>query len=422
MLEVSEQLEHLKLAAEVAGLEVPRFALPADHDVVVNRMRFHYLDWGTAGRHPLLFLHGGGLNAHTWDLVCLALRGEYHCLALDQRGHGDSEWSPVGDYSLPSQVRDVEDFIEKLGLERPLMVGHSMGGFAAMAYAAKFAHRMAGLVLVDIAPELNPSGTARIRNFLALDRELDSVDAFVERAMAFNPLRNPALLRRSLLHNLRELPNGKWTWKHDPNRAHPTPESTARTAGRDHERGRSHDLPDAGAARREERRADRRERGKFRERTAERALDANRGCRAYGAGRQSARPGRSAAPISARDQTVGGVRRVCHRVGGGKLIRGGPMRQIKSFGVLQTSKVMGAVYFSLGLLIMMFFFALAMIAPHPRSHAPRSLVMFLFAPVLYGVAGFIGTAIMCWLYNAIAKRIGGIEFEVSGEPGPPAVP
>ena len=218
MLQASEQLEHLKLAAEVAGLEVPRFTLPEDHDVVVNRMRFHYLDWGTAGRHPILFLHGGGLNAHTWDLVCLALRGEYHCVALDQRGHGDSEWSPVGDYSLPSQVRDIEDFIEKLKLKRPLVVGHSMGGFAAMAYAAKFARRMAGLVLVDIAPELNPAGTARIRNFLAQDRELDSIDAFVERAMAFNPLRNPALLRRSLLHNLRELPNGKWTWKHDTRR------------------------------------------------------------------------------------------------------------------------------------------------------------------------------------------------------------
>lgn len=225
MLEASEQLEHLKLAAGVAGLEVPRFILPQDHDVVVNRMRFHYLDWGTAPRHPILFLHGGGLNAHTWDLVCLALRGEYHCVALDQRGHGDSEWSPVGDYSLPAQVRDIEGFIEQLGLEHPLVVGHSMGGFAAMAYAAKFARRMAGLVLVDIAPELNPSGTARIRNFLAQERELESIDAFVERAMAFNPLRNPALLRRSLLHNLRELPNGKWTWKHDPNRINPTPES-----------------------------------------------------------------------------------------------------------------------------------------------------------------------------------------------------
>jgi esterase len=122
-------------------------------------------------------------------------------------------------------VRDIEHFIEKLGLKRPLVIGHSMGGFAAMAYAAKFARRMAGLVLVDIAPELNPSGTARIRGFLAQRRELDSVDAFVERAMAFNPLRNPALLRRSLLHNLRELPNGKWTWKHDPNRVGPSPES-----------------------------------------------------------------------------------------------------------------------------------------------------------------------------------------------------
>jgi esterase len=224
MLESFDQLEHLKAAAEVAGLEVPGFTLPEDHDVVVHRMRFHYLDWG-AGGHPILFLHGGGLNAHTWDLVCLALRDKYHCVALDQRGHGDSEWSPVGDYSLPAQVRDIEGFIEKLGLKQPVVVGHSMGGFAAMAYAAKFARHMAGLVLVDVAPELNPSGTARIRNFLAQDRELDSVDAFVERAMAFNPLRNPALLRRSLLHNLRQLPSGKWTWKHDPNRGRPTAET-----------------------------------------------------------------------------------------------------------------------------------------------------------------------------------------------------
>jgi esterase len=105
------------------------------------------------------------------------------------------------------------------------MVGHSMGGFAAMAYVAKFARRMAALVLIDIAPEVNPTGTARIRNFLAQDRELASIDAFVERAMAFNPLRDPLLLRRSLLHNLRELPSGKWTWKHDPNHIRPTPES-----------------------------------------------------------------------------------------------------------------------------------------------------------------------------------------------------
>src|SRR6185437_7213861 len=93
MLQASEQLEHLKLAAEVAGLEVPRFTLPADHDVVVNRMRFHYLDWGTGGRHPILFLHGGGLNAHTWDLVCRLLLEKKNSHALARRGHGNRERS-----------------------------------------------------------------------------------------------------------------------------------------------------------------------------------------------------------------------------------------------------------------------------------------------------------------------------------------
>ncbi len=218
MLNDAEQIEHLELTAHHAGLKVPEIVLPESHQIVIHRMRFHYLDWGTAGRHPILFLHGGGLNAHTWDVVCLMLRRDYHCFALDQRGHGDSEWEPTSDYSHDSQVGDVEGFLAKLQLKRPLVVGHSMGGFAALGYAVKHAETLAGLVLVDIGPELNQTGSKRIRDFIAMDRVLDSVDAFVERAMSFNPRRNPTLLRRSLLHNLRQLPNGKWTWKHDPNR------------------------------------------------------------------------------------------------------------------------------------------------------------------------------------------------------------
>jgi hypothetical protein len=89
------------------------------------------------------------------------------------------------------------------------------------------------------------------------------------------------------------------------------------------------------------------------------------------------------------------------------------MRQIKSFGVLQTSKVMGALYFFLGLFFMVLFFVFA---PARRGHGYRSLFVLVLAPVFYGVAAFICTAIICRLYNAIAKRIGGIEFEVSGEP------
>src|SRR5262249_38420236 len=113
-----ELREHITRAAEKAGLSFPELTVPATHDVVLRRMRFHYLDWGTRGRPPILFLHGGGLNAHTWDLVCLALRGQHHCLALDQRGHGDSEWSPQMDYTTESQVGDLEAFVDHLGLDR----------------------------------------------------------------------------------------------------------------------------------------------------------------------------------------------------------------------------------------------------------------------------------------------------------------
>jgi len=221
VLSAAEQIDHLKLSAQHAGLNLPQVALPESHHVVIGRMRLHYLDWGAKGRHPILFLHGGGLNAHTWDLVCLMLRERYHCIALDQRGHGDSEWEPTADYRFESQVADLEGFIEKLKLTRPLIVGHSMGGFAAMGYAIRHADKMAGLVLVDIAPEIATQGSLRIRNFINQDRELDSVEAFVERALKFNPMRNRELLRRSLLHNLRQLPNGKWTWKHDPKRISP---------------------------------------------------------------------------------------------------------------------------------------------------------------------------------------------------------
>ena len=65
-----------------------------------------------------MFLHGGGLSAHTWDIVCLALREEYRCYALDLRGHGDSEWSPALDYSLGAHLRDLEAFADHLDIAR----------------------------------------------------------------------------------------------------------------------------------------------------------------------------------------------------------------------------------------------------------------------------------------------------------------
>lgn len=211
----SEYLEHLGEVAATAGIDVPEIVLPEEHHVILRKMRFRYLDWGARGKRVVLFLHGGGLTAHTWDLACLLLRHDYHCLALDLRGHGDSEWSPEMDYGLAAHAADVEAFVEVLDPGRLAVVGMSLGGLAAIGYAGRHAARLGALVLVDVGPEIRIEGSRRIADFIAAPAEFKSIDAAVARALSFNPRRDARLLRRSLLHNLRRLPDGTLTWKHD---------------------------------------------------------------------------------------------------------------------------------------------------------------------------------------------------------------
>jgi esterase len=212
----NDQLAMFRTALKIANLQPNEIALPADHQMIIGAIRMHYLDWGGSGT-PIVFLHGGGLTAHTWDCVAVMLRERFRCVALDQRGHGDSEWSPIIDYRIASHVGDIEGLIDALGLQRPILVGQSMGGLNSIAYATRHSDRMRAMVVVDVAPEISAAGTDRIRDFSSTP-ELDSPEAFLERAVKFNPLRDPAVLRRSLHYNLRETPAGKWTFKHDQRR------------------------------------------------------------------------------------------------------------------------------------------------------------------------------------------------------------
>ena len=232
-LSADEFRAHLELSAATAGIDLPEVVLPDAHHLLLRRMRFHYLDWGTPGLPPVVFLHGGGLNAHTWDLVCLALRRERHCVALDQRGHGDSEWSPEMDYSIESHVDDLEAFVDALGLDRFVLVGMSLGGVHALAWAGRHSRRLVGLVLVDVGPEIRVDGVRKIAAFTSDSTPLDSVDHFVERALAFNPRRNRTLLRRSLLHNLRPMPDGRFMWKYDQRHRGKVVDPAARARRRD---------------------------------------------------------------------------------------------------------------------------------------------------------------------------------------------
>jgi esterase len=213
-----EYLEHLHSTSVRAGFDFADVALPDELRVQANGLQLRYLDWGTAGQRPIVFLHGGALTAHTWDLCCLALRDEFHCLALDQRGHGDSDWAADADYTLAAQRDDIKDFAAAVGLKRFVLVGMSMGAINGLAYAIAHPETLSALVLIDAGPHVRRPGSRRIRDFVNGGAEPQSLEAIIERALAFNPRRDPVILRRSLMHNLRRQDDGNWVWKYDRRR------------------------------------------------------------------------------------------------------------------------------------------------------------------------------------------------------------
>lgn len=189
-------------------------ARPTSREIVVEGMRLHYLEWGDPKNPTIVMLHGVTQQAHSWDFVAMDLCSDYHILALDQRGHGDSDWAPNGDYSPEASQRDISGFIDQLGIAPCIMIGLSMGGGNAVRYTANNLDKVRGLVVVDIGPQVREQGSKEIRDFVERPDELD-FEEFVQNSHRFNPLRSIESLRGSLRNNLKQLPNGKWTWKYD---------------------------------------------------------------------------------------------------------------------------------------------------------------------------------------------------------------
>jgi pimeloyl-ACP methyl ester carboxylesterase len=185
---------------------------PSSNVVELDGLKFHYLDWGGDGT-PLLALHGFSGHAHTWDHTARALCGRYRVLALDQRGHGDSDWAPL--YGSRSMVEDVLHLLDALEVERTVLMGLSMGGNVAYLFAATHPERVERLVVLDIGPEINPAGATRIAGGLGGKDVFESEDEAVAQARSANRRPSDADLRHRVAHNLRELPDGTLTWKWD---------------------------------------------------------------------------------------------------------------------------------------------------------------------------------------------------------------
>ena len=189
---------------------------PQDRTVSANGINLHYLDWGNTSAPPVLLVHGLRGHAHSWDDVSAVLCQDYHVLALDQRGRGDSDWAPDGDYSGSAYVADLVGFCGSLKLDSFILVGHSMGGRNSIAFASKHSDQLKKLIIVDIGPTVDPAGGARITTEMQrVPEEFDSLDAVVEYMSKQNRFASDQVVRRRLQYATREMPNGKIGWRYD---------------------------------------------------------------------------------------------------------------------------------------------------------------------------------------------------------------
>jgi esterase len=182
----------------------------------VNGLRLRCLDWGTAGKPPVLLLHGLAVFAHAWDHNSAALCPDLHIVALDQRGHGDSDRGPCAEYRTETYAADIIGIADALGWQRFSMVGQSMGGHNAMYVAAMHPERVERLVISDMEPVMRLDLIAYMREADGLP-EYDSIEEVIAEAAARNPRPTAELQRQRAEHTVKRLPNGRLTPKYDVN-------------------------------------------------------------------------------------------------------------------------------------------------------------------------------------------------------------
>lgn len=203
---------------------------PASRTCVSQGVKLHYLDWGGDADAPVLLLvHGMRDHARSWDWTARALRGAWRVIAVDLRGHGDSDWSPDGGYLGSYHLLDLANLIDHLGCEQLTIVAHSFGGNVSARYAAAFPEQVRKLVLVD---GLGPSPQARdgwakqgpvnrTREWVAKrrgspPRRLKDLEEAVSRMAAANPHLTPEQARHLAVHGVRAHADGGFIWKYDP--------------------------------------------------------------------------------------------------------------------------------------------------------------------------------------------------------------
>jgi pimeloyl-ACP methyl ester carboxylesterase len=122
---------------------------PTSHTYFSQRLRLHYVDWGNPDKPPLLLIHGGRDHCRNWDWTAAALRDDWHVIAPDLRGHGDSQWSPDGSYTMAGYLYDLAQLVHQQRLAPVMVIAHSLGGNIALRYAGIYPEAVAKLVAIE---------------------------------------------------------------------------------------------------------------------------------------------------------------------------------------------------------------------------------------------------------------------------------
>ena len=122
---------------------------PSSHIYFSQRLRLHYVDWGNPDGPPMLLIHGGRDHCRNWDWVAEHFAKDYHIIAPDLRGHGDSQWEASGNYTQISYVYDIAQLLQQKNMHDVTVIGHSLGGAIALMYTALFPERVKKLVAIE---------------------------------------------------------------------------------------------------------------------------------------------------------------------------------------------------------------------------------------------------------------------------------
>ena len=204
---------------------------PTSNSFVSQRLRLHYVDWGNPEAPPLILQHGGRDHCRSWDWVAEKLRHDWHVIAPDLRGHGDSAWSPDGDYTMNSYVYDFAQLIHTLGYDQVTICAHSLGGNIATRFTGLYPDKVVKLANIEglgpapeVMAERNKVGyAARMREWIKdkraaagrMPRRYETIRAAYERMKSENTFLTDEQARHLTIHGINRNEDGTWSWKFD---------------------------------------------------------------------------------------------------------------------------------------------------------------------------------------------------------------